>query len=151
VCLLTRCARSQGTDTPGTRRTIEPTRLQKVGVGEVVEPRDPGAGGRGASLTWNAVQRALLGAAIAIEQRSDCGGVDACVTASYANAVLDNCRALAADDSRPYLPLVRKHLLWMQSLAAGPSLESQSITGPRRSASLARFYSSSVISVHTLT
>jgi hypothetical protein len=33
--------------------------------------------------------------------------------------VLDNCRAQAADDLRRYLPLARKHLMWLRSLPAG--------------------------------
>jgi hypothetical protein len=65
---------------------------------------------------------ALLGAAVAIEHARIVGAVDARVTAAYANAVLDNCRALAADDLHRYLPLARKHLLWLRSLPAGSPL-----------------------------
>jgi hypothetical protein len=61
----------------------------------------------------------LLAAAIAIEHARIVGADDARETAAYANAVLDNCRAQAADDLRRYLPLARKHLMWLRSLPAG--------------------------------
>jgi hypothetical protein len=109
----------------GIRQPIRSIRLQKLGVGEVVEPRCPGAAGRGPLFLLSDVERrteALLGAAVAIEHARIVGAVDARVTAAYANAVLDNCRAQAADDSHRYLPLVGKHLLWLRSLPAGSSL-----------------------------
>ena len=63
-----------------------------------------------------------MGAAIAIEHARIVGAVDARLTAAYANAVLQNCRSQAADDVHRYLPLVRKHLLWLRSLPAGSPL-----------------------------
>jgi hypothetical protein len=62
---------------------------------------------------------AHLGYALAVEHIRITGSTDARETAAYANTVLGNCRARASDDLRGYLPLVRKHLLWMRSLPAG--------------------------------
>jgi hypothetical protein len=90
-------------------------------LGSVLPPqRTPGP-----PFLLNELERrteALLGAAIAIERARIVGAADARVTASYANAVLENCRSQAAEDVRRYLPLVRKHLLWLRSLPAGTPL-----------------------------
>jgi hypothetical protein len=62
---------------------------------------------------------ALLAAAIAIEHVRIVGPEDSRLTAAYTAAVLENCRAQAADDLRRYLPAVRRDLLWLRSLASG--------------------------------
>lgn len=62
---------------------------------------------------------AELAAAIAIEHVRIVEPVDSRVTAAYANAVLDNRRAMSADVLRRYLTLVRKYLMWLWSLPAG--------------------------------
>jgi hypothetical protein len=62
---------------------------------------------------------ALLAAAIAIEHVGIVDPMDSRMTAAYAAAVLDNCRALAADDLRRYLLAVRRHLFWLHSLPSG--------------------------------
>jgi hypothetical protein len=115
----------------------------KVGEGGVIStwpPSDPScAASRPVGLAELHGQRALrlpllsedqrrteaqLGAAIAIEHARIACPTDARETAAYANTVLDNCRALASDDLRGYLPLVRKHLMWNAVAACGFSANS---------------------------